>query len=323
MKVSIALASYNGEAHIADQLQSFLDQSRPPDELVVSDGMSADRTCAIVEDFAERAPFSVRLIRNSKRLGVAQSFDRALAMSTGELVFLSDQDDVWSGAKIATVLGWQERYPDKLLFMNDAEIADGDLGRTGLTKLGQLRAAGYSNAAFVMGCCCAARRDLLDLCLPIPAAARGHDNWIVDWANGLGAALVCDEVLQLYRRHGGNASNVLPNSTRRITRWQRARYQLRRATSSDANIMALDEMAHVEALSLAARRGTGRLDGRYDAAIADLAVQLEEDLAVLRHRHALRAKPLPWRLMGSLQYWFDGGYRTGGGFKSLLRDVIG
>ena len=65
--------------------------------------------------------------------------------------------------------------------MNDATLTDGALKHSGLTKLGQIRAEGLSEIEFVMGCCVALRRSLLDIALPIPQTAYAHDNWI----NGL------------------------------------------------------------------------------------------------------------------------------------------
>ena len=67
--LSIALASYNGERYISEQLDSIAKQTRLPDELVISDDASIDATPAIIEDCARQAPFPVRLLRNSERLG--------------------------------------------------------------------------------------------------------------------------------------------------------------------------------------------------------------------------------------------------------------
>ena len=215
MKISIALATYNGAQYLAEQLQSYLDQDRIPDELVISDDCSNDDTCDLIDRFSEIAPFDVRLIRQSMHLGYVANFDRALSMATGDLIFLSDQDDVWRPQKISEVCEFIDKNPDFLLVLNDAEITKDDLSPTGLTKLGQLRSAGSPDSAFVMGCCCAFRRELLDLSLPIPEGAKGHDNWLVDFSNGLCAGLVLESVLQLYRRHDSNESLVIANSLRR------------------------------------------------------------------------------------------------------------
>ena len=59
MKISIAMATYNGSKYIREQLNSFLGQTLLPDELIVTDDCSSDDTEEIVRDFARLAPFEV------------------------------------------------------------------------------------------------------------------------------------------------------------------------------------------------------------------------------------------------------------------------
>lgn len=95
MRTTIVLATYNGSAHIEEQLCSYLEQTQLPDELVVSDDHSSDRTLDIVRSFKAHAPFSVRILENTQRVGYARNFARAMSAATGDLILLSDQDDVW------------------------------------------------------------------------------------------------------------------------------------------------------------------------------------------------------------------------------------
>ena len=92
-KISVAMAVYNGERFLADQLGSLARQERLPDELVISDDASTDRTVEIVRDFAERAPFrivwcivgagagGIALI-NTPLLGVSASTSAAATMNS-------------------------------------------------------------------------------------------------------------------------------------------------------------------------------------------------------------------------------------------------
>jgi glycosyltransferase involved in cell wall biosynthesis len=181
VKVSIAMATYNGAAFIEEQLQSFLYQTRQPDELIITDDGSTDKTLDIIRTFAERAPFKVWWDQNEQNLGYAGNFNKALRHTTGDLVFLSDQDDVWFPEKIDT-LAQRASESSALVLMNNAVLTDANLNELGLTKLGQIRAAGLPNSYFVMGCCAAIKRDLLDLCLPVPKDYPAHDYWIVKFA---------------------------------------------------------------------------------------------------------------------------------------------
>ncbi len=323
MKISVAMATFNGEKYLPEQLSSFLVQERLPDELIVCDDCSTDGSVGILEDFAAKAPFKVVIERNQVRRGAAESFGRALSTASGDLVFLSDQDDVWLPPKMAAVLQLQEQRPDKLIFLNDVAICDGDLTLTGLTKLGQMQSAGYSLDAFVMGCAAAARIDLLRLCLPIPRNVRGHDNWLVAFANSLGATFVSFDVLQLYRRHGANQSNVLPNRTTRIGRWHRIRMQLDRAVSDEAVKKAAEELDFVRQLIGGLERAVGRCGGAYDEQLL-YAIELHKSkLEALLFRGNLRARAIPFRVPSVLWHWLVGGYKPFNGLRSVIRDIIG
>jgi glycosyltransferase involved in cell wall biosynthesis len=98
--LSIAMCTYNGEAYIAEQLESFVKQTYLPSELVVCDDRSQDGTIPIVQDFARTAPFPVRIQVNQATLGVRKNFERAITLCTGDLIALSDQDDVWQREKL-------------------------------------------------------------------------------------------------------------------------------------------------------------------------------------------------------------------------------
>ncbi len=103
MKLSVALCTFNGAAFVEEQLTSIAAQSRRPDEMIVCDDMSTDATPRILERFSVAAPFSTRIIRNRQRLGTIRNFEQAIERCTGDVIFLSDQDDVWRPEKIATM----------------------------------------------------------------------------------------------------------------------------------------------------------------------------------------------------------------------------
>ncbi len=218
MKISIAMATFNGEKFIDEQLNSFLSQTRLPDEVIVTDDCSSDRTEEIVRAFSEKAPFEVLFSRNEHNVGYCANFNNALKKTTGDLVFLSDQDDVWFPEKIDRISALAEKKPHVMAFMNNAELTDADLSPLGTTKLGQLYSAGFGSDSFVMGCCMAVKRDLLDLSMPIHSKFKSHDGWLSWFADGLGGKLIIDEVLQYYRRHNSNASWFVANSTKKINK---------------------------------------------------------------------------------------------------------
>src|SRR5271168_1256902 len=95
MRVSVAMCTYNGAAYLEEQLESLALQSFPPEELVVCDDVSTDATPQILDDFARRAPFSVRIVKNSANVGYRRNFEQAIGLCQGEVIALSDQDDFW------------------------------------------------------------------------------------------------------------------------------------------------------------------------------------------------------------------------------------
>src|SRR6185295_6827977 len=97
------MCTWNGAAYLRDQLESIAAQTRLPDELIMCDDASIDGTPAIARAFAARAPFPVRLEINEATVGVRQNFTKAIAACTGDLIALSDQDDVWRPDKLRVI----------------------------------------------------------------------------------------------------------------------------------------------------------------------------------------------------------------------------
>src|SRR5690606_8953402 len=83
MMISVAMCTYNGEKYLAEQLESILRQDHPVDELVVCDDGSSDRTIAILNEFAQKAPFVVGIHVNEKNLGSTKNFEKALTLCQG------------------------------------------------------------------------------------------------------------------------------------------------------------------------------------------------------------------------------------------------
>ncbi len=103
-RLSIAMCTYNGAKYIQEQLDSIAAQSRLPDELVVCDDRSSDNTIEIVKSFGSKVPFPVRLYLNEENLGIIKNFEKAISLCTGNIIALSDQDDVWKPNKIEKIL---------------------------------------------------------------------------------------------------------------------------------------------------------------------------------------------------------------------------
>ena len=131
MRISVAMATHNGERYLRDQLESIARQSRQPDEVVISDDRSSDSTLAVAEVFARRAPFEVIIVRNAETGGYGENFLRATEHCSGDLIAFSDQDDVWHVDKLLRCEAPFLTDPGLALTGHSTPIVDEDLRPTG------------------------------------------------------------------------------------------------------------------------------------------------------------------------------------------------
>jgi glycosyltransferase involved in cell wall biosynthesis len=223
MQISVAMATYKGEAYIQDQLDSLANQTLLPKELIVCDDGSADRTLEIVERFSKTAaPFPVHIFRNRKRLGFADNFLQAASLCEGDLIAFCDQDDVWLPEKLQYCLALFTYRPELILLSHNAWVTDEKLSRIKL--LSSRKTCIYARGDFqplanpLMGFTQVFRKELAH---DIPWNARPraeeyvqsktpgflmpHDCWMALVASSLGKVMVSETVLAFYRQHGKNA----------------------------------------------------------------------------------------------------------------------
>ena len=132
-KISVAMCTYNGEKFINEQLESIVKQSRQPDELIICDDKSSDRTIEIINEFKKGVSFNVKLIINSKRLGVSKNFEKAILNCTGDIILFSDQDDVWMENKISKIEKQFINNGNIALVYTNALLVDENLANLGYT----------------------------------------------------------------------------------------------------------------------------------------------------------------------------------------------
>ncbi len=99
--ISVAMATYNGEKYIKQQIDSILKQSIQIDELIIVDDASVDLTISIIESYNDNR---IQLYKNKKNQGYIDSFFEAVQKTQGDIIFLSDQDDIWEYQKVEIML---------------------------------------------------------------------------------------------------------------------------------------------------------------------------------------------------------------------------
>lgn len=203
-KISVAMATYNGEKFIKEQISSILDNLNSNDEVVISDDGSTDDTIKIIENFNDKR---IQLIDGPKK-GIKQNFANAINNTTGDIIFLSDQDDVWVKDKVNLVLKKFEEENDITLVIHNCQIVDINLNVIDESFF-DFRNSGRGLIKNIwkntyIGCCMAFKRELFKKILPIPDSIYMHDQWIGLISEIYGKNYFLEENLIKYRRHGNN-----------------------------------------------------------------------------------------------------------------------
>lgn len=225
LTISIAMCTYNGERFLQEQLDSFLAQTRLPDELVVCDDGSQDGTVAILEAFAAQAPFPVRLFINPQNLGFSKNFEKAISLCQGDIIALSDQDDVWLPEKLERFEQVFLNFPEVGYVFCDASVVDENLRPLNFSVWNfydfswvspQVFLPGefskmFSKIRAIAGALMAIRSDLCRLIFPIPPLWV-HDDWI-SFAGGIimGVAAIPDKCNK-YRQHSDQSCGIITKS---------------------------------------------------------------------------------------------------------------
>ncbi|MBP1043678.1 glycosyltransferase family 2 protein [Vagococcus sp. BWB3-3] len=212
--ISVCMATYNGEAFIAKQLTSILDQLTNKDEVVIVDDKSNDNTVSIIKTLSKKYPTLTVVYQNQFNLGPIGSFQRAIELAKGDIIFLSDQDDQWLPNKVSTTMKvFDEESAD--LVVHDAVVIDGkgkvlaeswnayNHNKLSTHILGNLIKNGYT------GCMMAFKRTLAEAALPFPKELEMHDQWLALVAIKTKRTIsIINQPLMNYVRHGGNVTGI-------------------------------------------------------------------------------------------------------------------
>lgn len=206
-KISVCMATYNGEKFIGEQLNSILNQLKENDEVIISDDGSSDNTIKIIEAFND----SRIRIYYSTHSNIILNFENALKKATGDIIFLSDQDDLWYDNKVSEIVNHLRSYD--LIYTNASVFKDKkDENHPFNTKphYSVLRNFIKNNC---LGATMAFKAKMLKYSLPFPKNLPMHDMWIYFISALYGKTYYVNKPLIYYRRHGSNASNASEKTT--------------------------------------------------------------------------------------------------------------
>lgn len=217
--ISVCIATHNAGEYLLPQLKSILSQLSAGDEVVVSDDGSIDDTLEKIKSIGDarvkvvnfKQPRDYSRKRLSSFYYATANFYNALNMAAGDILFLSDQDDIWRQDKVALVSSYLNEYD---IVCSNFSIIDENKNIVKLHywenhHFDKLSLLEYWKELPFRGCCLAFKRKVLENAFPFPKQLMLHDCWI-----GLNAVMCgykykfIDEPLLLYRRHSANVSSM-------------------------------------------------------------------------------------------------------------------
>lgn len=222
MKISVAMTTYNGEKYVLEQLTSILNQSMTVDEVIICDDCSTDQTCTLIQSIKDSR---IKLFHNQENCGYIENFYRAIKETSGDFIFLADQDDIWRQDKVQIMMDVIREENAKGLCTNSELIdSDGKMiedrnnyqmdaiiknSKERLTSITTLRLT-FGNIA--QGCTYCFTKEVKAVYLAVHNNEVIHDYQIALISSCLGKLLFLNEKLIMYRIHSGNAVGFSKNN---------------------------------------------------------------------------------------------------------------
>jgi glycosyltransferase involved in cell wall biosynthesis len=221
LKISICLATYNGEKYLLDQLNSIIKQMSEIDELIISDDSSTDDTINIIKSINDKR---LIFLENQKFKNPIFNFENAILLAKGDVIVLSDQDDIWMDCKLEVVRESFMKSRNKIYtIVMDSIAVDENLNilHKSIFKLinsGKGIIKNYYKNTY-LGCSMAFSKELCQYILPFPKKISMHDIWIGLICEMYGEVTFVNKPTLLFRRHGNNATQEKYTITQ-IVKWR-------------------------------------------------------------------------------------------------------
>lgn len=316
--ISVALCTYNGELYIAEQIQSILDQTVLPNEIIICDDGSTDLTLELLRKVSARSPIPIYIYENEHNLGSTKNFEKAINLCKGDIIFLADQDDLWHKSKVEIFKACFSSNPRLQAAFSNGDMMDARGNNLGFTLwnaygLNDHKQARLNNGKalevllkhnVVTGATMAFRSGYKNLIFPIPNLWV-HDGWIALLLSAVGEIKCIDQPLIRYRQHGSQqigadepTIQLELEKAKKIGRGTYLLYARQYLLALERLLSFSSEVKNPEKLSL----------------IADKAKHLLVRANIGRNLNRI---PMTVKELVNLHY-----YRYSGGIKSFLKDLF-
>lgn len=218
--ISVCIATYNGENYIEKQLKSILSELSQNDEIIIVDDCSVDNSVKVIENIKDSR---IRLFHNNTNQGHVKSFSKAIQLSTGDYIFMSDQDDIWIEGRVSLFIEKLQSKENLLVTSNFVWIDQSDnlihipfsgvLSKNSSTHLINILDIFLGKTNY-FGCAMAFNKNIIPIVVPIPEIVESHDLWIALIGNIMKKNIHIDAVTLLKRKHLNNTTTT--KSTRTI-----------------------------------------------------------------------------------------------------------
>ena len=205
--IGVAIASFNGEKYISEQINSILNQKTKVDKIVINDDKSTDKTVRIINKLIKKG-YPIVLHQNEENLGYSRNFLECIKKCDTDYIFICDQDDWWQENKVEEMENFINNNRDSLCWMHDCSLTNENLEIKVKSKINNIQRQFMNRNCFVMGSCMVLSKKAKNYIYPYPTnmSKYGHDNWIAFVMQGINKLKVTSKSLLLYRRHGNNTS---------------------------------------------------------------------------------------------------------------------
>lgn len=223
--ISVALATYNGEKYITEQLESILFQTCPADEVIITDDGSKDGTVARIQAFIAQHNLTEKwfVYQNETNLGFAENFRKAINLTKGDLIFFSDQDDIWMKDRIEKMSEVMQRYQDMgLLCTKEQLFTDTDkpeIDNRAVSVPCKIALNPQTRFLRALGCAMCVKRSFYHTIIKDWYADWAHDEFFWSMAVLLGKAYRWDYTSIYHRVHSMQYSGHLGHTKEKRIRY--------------------------------------------------------------------------------------------------------
>ena len=321
--ISVAMCTYNGSKYLNQQLESISSQSLLPNELIVCDDNSTDNTIEIIKNFSKKAPFEVRLYQNSLNLGSTKNFEKAIGLCDGEIIVLSDQDDIWEKNKLQRIVEEFSKsstiggvFSNASLIDENGNLLKRDLWSSVKFKKKEQRKA-MKGEIFktllkhnvVTGATMAFRSEYKNILLPIPKTFI-HDEWIALLLGIFSKIVPISDKLICYRIH--------PNQQIGVSQSQSLEEELIKSKETGSEDYLKTKKNYEEAKKIIINYGIIANKDKLIIKHLDNKINLMEYRASIhKTNNKLKRVPLVLKNVVNAHYFL---YSSG--FKSIMKDLF-